>query len=310
METSRKWRWLAAGWVALAMSAAAFAEDADAGYILLCGAYQPEWAAYGIEPPPEWEAASRHFLLAEDGPPLERPMEDWRAKIDGRDSALRAIESEKGVSPEWDRSFLETVPWRFPKGGDLDTATEYFARKTDWTERMFQNGNWRHDPVHLEAAADVLGEIREWRFPVNMLYFEDVPGQDVLWRAGVESPGDLPDEASRAAYRKCVERDARWKALDKFEDCLEDLEWRLAREVWVHCNEALEGAEAAGAEEDAARLQTLRRRVYDGTDAKRRSELMRTFRWNLPAPPPLEEPGSAVEKESGNAEKTEKVSQS
>ncbi|MBQ7250988.1 MAG: hypothetical protein IJS32_00110 [Kiritimatiellae bacterium] len=277
---------LPAGFLALSLLAfPARAGEGDAGYILLCGAYRPEWAAYGIEPPPGWEAAFRHFLLAEDDPPMELPGEDWQAKIAGRDAALRAIESEKGFSAEWDRTFLETVPWRFPKGGDLETAAAYFTRKTDWVERMFQSGIWRHDHVHLEAAADVLGEIREWRFPANMLAFEDDPGRDVLLGAGVESPDDLPDEASRTAYRKCVERNARWEALSDFEMRLADLDWRLAREIWVHGNEALEEAEAAGAEEDAARLQALRRRVYDGTDADRRNALLRTSRWDVPVSP-------------------------
>lgn len=253
---------LIAGVLGIFCSILSISRADDAGFVLHCGRYRPEWAAEGCPPPPEWVEAHRHFLLADNPGELERPREDWTEKVERRDALLKDIESREGLSASWDEAFFDAASWHYPKGGELEAAQLYFTRKKEWMMRMCGSPEWRHDPAHLDAVADFLGEIREWRFPIGMLWFEDRPGQAILRRAGVESPDDLPAETQRMAYRKAVEEDARKRVLDRLQQTLFSEGNSLLGVGLEHCQRALLAAEKAGETSALQRLSAIKKKMF------------------------------------------------
>lgn len=210
---------------------------------------------------PEEEEVLRHFLLADNPGELEHPREDWTEKVERRDALLMEIEAREGFSAAWDEAFLDAASWHYPKGGDLEAAQLYFRKKAEWMLRMLVSQEWFHDPVHLDAVAEFLGEIREWNFPAWVIVYPDQPGRDILQRAGVESPDDLPDEVQRAAYRKAVEDRDRMIALDRLHKALFHADI-VARFGWWHCKQGLLIAEKNGDTEAVRRLEDVKKKIF------------------------------------------------
>lgn len=267
--------WLCiAGTMAL-LTFAAMAEE-RAEFVAYSGRYDPsrdedgswwEDAATGEAVPASVRAErwkEHHFLLEETNPPPESDVEAWKHRIRTRDAALVAESDVTGSEQAWDALFLDAMAWRYPHDGDVPTAQAYFENKSKWVLDMFHNPDWFHDPAHLEAVAGFIEEVREWRFNPQQLYLPAVPGQKILFAAHVSSPDELPDEESRAAYRKAVARDLRSDALDLLQGRLRGIDTRLTGQTWWHCRNAMEEADADGETELAARLRAIGKRILKG----------------------------------------------
>lgn len=225
------------------------------------GPYDPETLPFS-ELDPDWVEVQRHFLFEADLRGLEQPRENWTEKVEKRDALLKDIESREGISEAWDEAFLDAASWHYPKGGDLEAARLYFERKREWMVRMFNEPKWFHDPVHLDAVADFLVEIREWSLPAWVITYTDHPGQDILVRAGVESPEELPGEAQRAAYRKAVEKNDRMIALSRLRYVLLHGSGVCLHLGWWHCKQALLAAEKAGDASAVQRLSAIKKKMF------------------------------------------------
>jgi hypothetical protein len=204
-----------------------------------------------------------HFLEAEDYV-CDVSTDALMAAMRRRDGELGRIGKASGVGLEWERLWRETAEWRYPHRGDWDGAVEFFRRKTAWAKTMFSNKEWIHNPEHLELAVATLEEILEWRMPCPRPSVPVQPGRDVLRAAGVESCEELPDDGQRATYRKAVEDAHRFEALGVLQSRMEELDVAFTSEVWWHCKQAIRRAEKAGDGERLARLDAIKRRIYNG----------------------------------------------
>jgi hypothetical protein len=158
-----------------------------------------------------------------------------------------------------------------------------------------------HNPEILEAAAGVLEEIAEWSFPVDELWFESRPGQEALRAAGVQSPDDLSDDASRESYREAVSADARRHDLAKLQECLFSERRVLAQKTWWHCMQALSEAEQSGDTTAQRRLDHVKTRIVGSVEPAERDRLIHNVEASIPDkpvflppnPPPTQNPTRA-----------------
>lgn len=219
------------------------------------------------DPSSKWVEAQQHFLFEANPGELEQPHENWAEKVERCNALLKEIESREGISGAWDSVFLDAASWQCPKGCDLETARVYFDRKTEWFTRMFNEPKWFHDPVHLDAVAEFFREIREWSFPAGLATYTDHPGQEILLRAGVDSPDELPSEAGRAAYRKTIEKNDRMMALKRLRGVLLRGNGLCYRIGWWHCKQALLAAEKAGDTSAVERLSEIQRKFIENAES-------------------------------------------
>ena len=261
------------GW-AMAFPVLVLGADGSMGGMGGGGRYRPELDGPGAKPNPLYVKWSKHFLLAGDMERPETSSEEMAQRLQKTETAFDACESEASGTGEWRRLYMDAAAWRYPRNGQLDVAIGYFQKKSAWTQRILGKPEWMHDAEILEAAAEILSEIGEWSFPRGMLWFEAKPGQGVLRAAGVERPDDLPDEASKAAWRKAVEEDARRRALLKLQDVLALARRDIAKAAWWHCKQAMVAAEKEKDEQSLARLKAVKARILASVEADYRLFLL------------------------------------
>ena len=254
------------------------------------GQWRPEWEMEGIPGPPESEKWAKHFLRTNQ---TEVCTAEWGEKLERREKELAGCDWKGEGSQRWRALFLDAAAWRYPRNGQLDVAGRYFRQKSAWAQRALENPEWMHDVEMLEAAAEILSEIGEWSIPQGIFWFEAKPGQGVLRAAGVERPEDLPDEASKAAWRKAVEEDARRWALDGLRDVLSSESRWLSECVWRHCKQAMVAAEKEKDDEKLSRLKAIKARIMASVEADYRLFLLHDGFADMPDiwPPPGAEGG-------------------
>lgn len=215
----------------------------------------------------------KHFLLAEGAAEAERPAPEWKARIESRNAQL-AGDPREDRTGRWRELYEEALDWRYPRNGDLATALLYFRFKVEWTRKAFLNPLWMHDADLLEKASLALREMGEWSFPrlAPHVLFRSRQ-KELLEKSHARNFEELPDAASRKAYRDLVADEGRCDVLAEFQDELQIWSQRMAEELWRHCRQAEIEAGGKGDEEVFRQLEIIRKRIFGSIHPERRLHL-------------------------------------